>query len=63
MDASSNIIQTRMIDLTETSLSEVTKGLAEGLTEPGSSIIQRTAEAVVHETTSPLLVSVAGHSS
>jgi len=55
MDSSSNIIQTRMIDLTEVSLCE--------LTDPGPPIVQQTAEAVVQETTSPLLVSVAGHSS
>ena len=55
MDSSSNIIQTRMIDLTEVSLCE--------LTDPGPPIVQLTAEAVVQETTSPLLVSVAGHSS
>jgi hypothetical protein len=55
METPSNIIQTRMIDLTEISLCE--------LTDPGSSIVEQAAEAVVRETTSPLLVSVAGHSS
>jgi hypothetical protein len=55
MDSSSNVIRTGMIDLTGVDLGE--------LTDPAPNMVQQAAAAVVHETTSPLLVSVAGHNS
>ena len=55
MDSSSNVIRTGMIDLTGVDLGE--------LTDPAPNLVQQAAAAVVQETTSPLLVSVAGHNS